>query len=170
MEFTHIEDTFINIGGQFYTSAFNIQEKLQNIKAYLFDWDGVFNDGRKGDDHVSDFSEIDSVGVNMLLFGHFLTFKHQAKIALISHENDPICHSWASREGLDEVYLKATQKEKALAHFCDVHDLTPDNVVYVYDDVSDVPVAAQVGLRMVVGRQSNPVFQNTLSAINWWTF
>jgi len=33
--------------GVFITDVAIIQQKLQQVKAFIFDWDGVLNDGRK---------------------------------------------------------------------------------------------------------------------------
>ena len=43
MELIGLEDHFNTAGGQFISSAYTMQDKLQKIKAYIFDWDGVFN-------------------------------------------------------------------------------------------------------------------------------
>ncbi len=158
MELTQIEDTFVDIGGQFHTSAFDLRNRLENIKAYIFDWDGVFNDGRKGGDRVSTFSEVDSLGVNMMLFGHFLSNRSLAKTGVITGEASPACLNWAQRENVNAVYVEAKQKDVALAHFCYTHGIEPENVAYFFDDVLDVPVAQKVGIRMAVCRAANPVF------------
>ena len=39
---------FEKAGGIFCTPAVSILQKLQTVKAFVFDWDGVFNDGTKG--------------------------------------------------------------------------------------------------------------------------
>lgn len=61
-----MEELFKNIGGEFITPYLRIAEKNKNIRAYIFDWDGVFNDGIKGDGINSPFYEADAMGVNML--------------------------------------------------------------------------------------------------------
>ncbi len=68
--------------GVFITDASVIQQKLKKIKAFIFDWDGVFNDGRKDIDGNSSFSEVDSMGVNMMRFSYYL-FK--SSITNINH-------------------------------------------------------------------------------------
>lgn len=158
MELTQIEDTFVDIGGVFHTSAFDLRARLENIKAYIFDWDGVFNDGRKGGSQVSTFSEVDSLGVSMMRFGHFLAHRSHAKTAVITGEASEACLNWAEREHFNAVYTNAQQKDMALSHFCAEQGLAPENVAYFFDDILDVPVARQVSIRMAVGRTANPVF------------
>ena len=64
----HTQHIFESEGGEFITPPFVLMEKLKNIKAIVFDWDGVFNEGVKGGGNHSGFSEIDSMGTNMLRF------------------------------------------------------------------------------------------------------
>jgi len=66
------EITFTELGGTFCRPFAEFQERLSKIKAYLFDWDGVFNDGVKTASGGSPFSEVDAMGTNMLRFGHWL--------------------------------------------------------------------------------------------------
>ena len=49
-----------------------LQRRARKVRAVLFDWDGVFNDGWKDLDGGSPFSEVGSMGVNMLRFALWL--------------------------------------------------------------------------------------------------
>ncbi len=166
MDLTEQEDVFTDIGGQFIRSAFDLREKLQHIKAFVFDWDGVFNDGRKGEGVYSHFTEIDTLGVQMLRFGYFLTHKSLPITGVITGKSNPSAVNWAKRDHLDVVYLKCAQKQKALNDLCENYNLKPEEVCYVYDDILDVAVARQVGLRLAVGRLANPLFIRYLEKNN----
>jgi 3-deoxy-D-manno-octulosonate 8-phosphate phosphatase (KDO 8-P phosphatase) len=163
MEHIDIEDAFTEIGGQFIHSAFDLSEKLRTIKAFVYDWDGVFNDGKKGETLASGFSEVDSMGTNMLRFGYYLTHGTLPKTAILSGADNPTAAFMAKREHFDTVYLKAIDKEKALLRFCDTHNITPGEVCFFYDDILDLAVAKKVGLRFAVGRLCNPIFLNFVS-------
>lgn len=54
--------------GQFVTSEADIAKRLSKAKAFIFDWDGVFNNGFKQGQAGSGFSEVDSMGTNLLRF------------------------------------------------------------------------------------------------------
>ena len=162
MDYAEIEDVFVQIGGRFYTSAYNIQVKLKDIKAYVFDWDGVFNDARKGADLSGNYSEVDTVGIKMLRFAHFLMHKNIARVAIFDEQNNDLAKSWGKRESVDEVYVNLRNKDEALQHFCDKHGIEPSNVAYVFDDIMDVSVARKAGIRLAVGRNDSPVFRNYL--------
>jgi hypothetical protein len=46
-----IETIFTKLGGQFMSSMEALEIKLGGIKAFVFDWDGVFNNGVKNIDN-----------------------------------------------------------------------------------------------------------------------
>jgi len=43
----NIPELFTSIGGRFISEPELISAKLKTIKAFIFDWDGVFNNGQK---------------------------------------------------------------------------------------------------------------------------
>ena len=143
--------------GEFVSSPQTLKQKLKQIKAFVFDWDGVFNDGRKNIDGHSGFSETDSMGVNMMRFSHFLLNKQLPITAIITGENNQLAFSFAKRENLHYVYYKASNKEIALMHLCQQHKISPADVLFVFDDVLDFSVAKLAGVRFMIGRSANPL-------------
>jgi 3-deoxy-D-manno-octulosonate 8-phosphate phosphatase (KDO 8-P phosphatase) len=143
--------------GEFISSPTTLKQKLKQIKALVFDWDGVFNDGRKNLEGHSSFSETDSMGVNMMRFSYFLQHKHLPPTAIITGENNQLAFSFAKREHLNNVYYKAAHKEHALMHLCEQHRISPADVLFVFDDVLDFSVAKLAGVRFMIGRKSNPL-------------
>lgn len=158
MEFQELESYFVDIGGQFVRSAYVMQKRLTQIEALVFDWDGVFNAGRKGEGVSSEFSETDAMGIHLLRYGFYRRNGHLPKMAVITGAHNPSALQWAQRENIDAVYQGAVDKEKALLHFCDQQGLTPGQVAYFFDDVQDLPIAKRAGLRFLVGRLANPLF------------
>ena len=41
--------------------------------------------------------------------------------------------------------------------FVKKHNITPDEVLFVFDDILDLDVAAKVGVRMMISRPANPL-------------
>lgn len=146
--------------GEFIISPEEIAEKLINIKAFIFDWDGVFNSGVKDENGCSSFNEIDSMGTNLLRFNHYLRNHVCPKIVIITGENNKIAFDFAKREHFDAVYYSSKNKRKALEHFCKQYKLTPAEIAFVFDDVLDLNVSEIVGLRMMIGRDATPIFKN----------
>ncbi len=158
---TTIEQAFVAHGGEFTTDFEVIREKLKQIKVWIFDWDGVFNNGIKDEQTGSVFSEPDAAGSNYLRFGHWLINEQKMPIAMImTGANNPSAFRFAEREHFDAVYMKVLNKTDALQHLETAFDVKPNEIAFVFDDVLDLGVAAKVGLRFLVRRKASPLFTN----------
>jgi 3-deoxy-D-manno-octulosonate 8-phosphate phosphatase (KDO 8-P phosphatase) len=144
--------------GAFITKPEDIQQKLAKIKAYVFDWDGVFNNGQKDEHGSSPFNEVDAMGTNLLRFNHYLRTGFLPIVAVISGERNKAAFSLSDREHFHNVYCSIKYKPEALNHLCKAHNIKPDEVAFFFDDVLDLAVAAQAGVRVLVSRASNPLF------------
>lgn len=153
-----IEITFIDAGGQFLSDSALITHKLRGIKAFIFDWDGVFNNGQKNLDGSSNFSEVDSMGTNLLRFSHFLIHGKLPLTAIISGEKNDTALYFSKRECFDYSFFKTPHKTDALTYICQQENIKPSEVAYFFDDVLDLSIAEVCGLRMMVNRKANPLF------------
>ena len=133
--------------------------KAKAIKAFIFDWDGVFNGGFKNLDGGSPFSEVGSMGVKMLRYASHLKNGSLPPTAIISGRKNPYADHFAQREHLNGVYMGYSDKQKAFAHFCDTNGVGPHEVAFVFDDILDLNVAAQAGLRVMIGNPATTVLQ-----------
>jgi 3-deoxy-D-manno-octulosonate 8-phosphate phosphatase (KDO 8-P phosphatase) len=52
-----VEKIFTSIGGTLIIPFNDLKNKAKKIKAFVFDWDGVFNNGSKTSDKGSPFAE-----------------------------------------------------------------------------------------------------------------
>ena len=143
--------------GSFIASPEELAKKLQHIKAYIFDWDGVFNDAHKSLDQTSSYSETDSMGINLLRFAHYLKQGQSAPVAVITGEQNKVAFGFALREHFNAVYYKIKHKETALLHFCKANNLHPSEVLFVFDDALDFSAAKIAGLRIMVDHSCNPL-------------
>lgn len=133
-------------------------KKLKKIKAYIFDWDGVFNNGEKVESGSSVFSEVDSMGTNLLRFSHWLEHGKLPFTAVISGERNSAAFWLCNREHYTSNYYKIAHKVDALDHFCKKHSLEHDEVAFVFDDALDLSIAHVCGLRILVKRNATPLF------------
>lgn len=152
-----IEDTFSQMGGQFITPAKEIAEKLKHIKAFVFDWDGVFNNAVKSTGHPNGFSEADSMGINLLRYDYFYRNDQLPIAAIITGEKNPTAFDFAKRESFYSIYFKIKNKGEALEHFCKANHLQPENIAWFFDDVLDLSISKVCGLRFYLGRKSQPL-------------
>ncbi len=151
------DDIFTSKGGKFITPPGKLQEKLLNVKALLFDWDGVFNSGEKGG-LPSSFNEVDSMGINMLRFGYYMILGHIPYTAIVTGETNQAGFKWARRESFDDVFFQVKNKVELLPIIKKNHGIEPDEVLFVFDDILDLSLAKEAGVRFLVNRNANPLF------------
>lgn len=149
------QSSFEKQGAEFLVPLAAISEKLSRVKAFVFDWDGVFNDGVKQANGSSSFNEIDSMGVNLLRYSAYLRNRHLPFSALISGEKNETAFFFAHRECFHASYSKFKDKKSAIEHFCQEHALKPEEICFFFDDVLDLSVALGAGLRIFIPRKAS---------------
>jgi 3-deoxy-D-manno-octulosonate 8-phosphate phosphatase (KDO 8-P phosphatase) len=152
-----LEQRFIEIGGTFLTPAIQITSSLEKTKAFVFDWDGVFNDGRKSNFKESDFSEIDSMGINLLRFDYWLRYNRFPLIFIITGMNNQSAVEFAKREHFDGIFIDIKNKREALEFICSDYKIDTKEIAFFFDDVLDLEIAKMSGVSFSVGRKSNPL-------------
>lgn len=155
----NIELMYTTIGGEFLNNTFAITEKLSKIKAFVFDWDGVFNNAEKNESRSSNFNEADSMGTNLIRFSHYLIKKKLPVTAIISGEKNNQSFYFTSREHFDTCYFKIPNKIEALNHLCTDKKIKPEEVCYFFDDVLDLSIAQVCGLRILINRKAGVLFK-----------
>lgn len=150
-------DIAAHFKGRFISTPEGITQRLERIRAYIFDWDGVFNGGQKTESAGSSFNEVDSMGTNLIRYNHFLRTGEVPVVAIISGESNKAAYTLARRESFHAVYSSFRNKPDALNHVCEAYGLKPEEVAFFFDDVLDLSLAAVCGLRMMIGRAANPL-------------
>lgn len=155
---SHLTQIFTEAGGEFVLPEATLIEKLKHIKAFIFDWDGVFTDA--GKDHLlqSRFNEVDSMGTNLLRFSYYLIHKTLPTTAIISGEKNSAAFTFVDRERFHASYSKFANKMEAAKHLCQAHQIDLNQIAYVFDDVLDLSLADECGLRIYIPRNANPLF------------
>lgn len=152
-----IESLFTSRGADFILSAGDIAVKLNLLRAFILDWDGVFNNGKKANNEGSPFTEVDSMGLNMLRFSYYLKHGFIPAIFIVTGENNLPAIQLSKREHFNAVYIKTKNKITALNHVCTNFGFENDEIGFVYDDILDLDLAAAVSLRFFVNRSANPL-------------
>ncbi len=160
MELSEIEKLFSSKGGAFIVSPFLLQQKLAKIKAFVFDWDGVFNSGTKGVGHTSGFSEPDAMGTNLLRFSHWLLFGSLPTVAIITGEANESAISLAMREHFTCIHTKSKNKIESFSYFLTENKLHAQEVAFVFDDVLDLGMAKLCGLKIQIHRNASPILND----------
>lgn len=155
-----LEQEFVELGGTFLTPAKRINSSLTNIKAFIFDWDGVFNDGRKTGDTGSSFSEVDSMGINLLRFDYWLRKNSFPGVFIITGMKNQSAAEFSKREHFDGIFLNVKNKREALESICNTYKIEAREIAFIFDDILDIEVAKMSGLSFFVGRKSNPLLMD----------
>ena len=157
---THL---FNAVGGQFITAEADLIEKMKHIKAFVFDWDGVFTDAGKDSQMQSRFNEADSMGTNLLRFSYYLNHKELPITAIISGEKNETAFTFVERECFHYSYSKFGNKLLAADHLCETHGINKNQIAYFFDDVLDLSLAEQCSVRVFIPRKTNPLFNDFVS-------
>lgn len=152
-----LEELFSKLGGTFITPASEIISHLPDIKAIIFDWDGVFNNGLKTGETGSPFSEIDSMGINLLRFSWWLKTDQVLPSFIITGMNNQTALTFARREHFNGIFMNQKNKRLALSSICDLLKIKPSEAAFVFDDVIDIELATLCGLSFFVNRNANPL-------------
>ena len=149
---------FTDRGGVFTLPPSDFVEKAKKIECLIFDWDGVFNSGVKGDNIFSNFSEVDSMGLNILRFGRKIVSGNILIAGIISGELNPSTEKFVNREHLNFKCLGFKNKTEGLNTVLKEYGIEPSRVAFVFDDILDLGVAQQCGLRFQINRPASPMF------------
>jgi 3-deoxy-D-manno-octulosonate 8-phosphate phosphatase (KDO 8-P phosphatase) len=152
-----IKTVFSQMGGFLNDSPSELSKKIFDVKGFLFDWDGVFNDGRKSDSSSSGFSEGISMGINMLRFSFFLKQGYNPKIIIVTGEENPSAIKLAHREFFNGVFFKIKHKTDILPTLNAEFDCVPDQCAFFYDDILDLSLAKEVGFRTMIRNEAAPL-------------
>jgi len=153
-------EKFKKEGGFFHPQNKNFIDKVRKIKALVFDWDGVFNEGYKTEASAQGFNEIDSIGINLLRFAFWLRTNTILPVGIISGQHNNEVRFMAERENINSIFTGYKNKSKAFDIFCQKYYVKDDYVAYVFDDVLDFSIAKYCGLRFMVQRKANPLMND----------
>jgi 3-deoxy-D-manno-octulosonate 8-phosphate phosphatase (KDO 8-P phosphatase) len=119
------------------------KEELLNVKAFIFDVDGVLS---------SDISPLNDVGEpmrtasvkdgyairNALLAGY--------PVAIISGAKNENIRKRYHKLGIENIFLGAIDKLEYLKEFLQKTSISPENILYMGDDLPDYQVMTKVGI------------------------
>jgi len=157
---SQLENYFSDLGALFLTPMSSLVKRSSALRAVVFDWDGVFNAGVKGAGVSSTFDEPDSMGTNLLRYALWREHKTLPITAVITGLNNPSAHEFVTREHFHALYSGVKHKSDAIGALCARYGLASHEVGCVFDDVNDLAMAAECGLRFLVRRDASPLLQD----------
>lgn len=121
------------------------ENMFENIKAFVFDVDGVFTDGSvlamPDGDLLRTFNAKDCFAVRMAVDNGY-------PVAIITGGCSQSIIQRAISLGVEakDLYQLSRDKRPDFLRFCSDHGLQPSEVVFVGDDVPDIPALREAGL------------------------
>lgn len=140
-------------GGRFFQQPSAILSTLQKVRVFLFDWDGVFTPGRKDIHRNSSFSELDTMGINMLRLSWFLRTGEIPFTAIITGEENPGAMLIAERDHFDAVYYQVKNKSLMPARLMSDFGVDTSTALFFFDDILDLSLVRKCALAFAL---SNP--------------
>ena len=121
----------------------NYKTLLPNIKTFIFDVDGVLTDGKilitNEGELLRSFDTKDGYAMKCALVQGY-------KIAIITGGRNQGVEERFKELGVYDIYMGAHYKLDAFQDLLDNYDLDPETILYIGDDVPEIPVMEKVGL------------------------
>jgi 3-deoxy-D-manno-octulosonate 8-phosphate phosphatase (KDO 8-P phosphatase) len=146
-------------GGYFPKSDNELINRWKSINTLIFDWDGVFNDGTKDSTEESCFSEIDSMGVNLLRYSLYKSFGTEIKCIILSGMGNPAAIHFAKREHFDAAFLGFKNKMTAFETIKREWNIEGSKTAFWFDDILDISLARICGFRIHIKQSCSLMLQ-----------
>ncbi|MDG1024137.1 MAG: HAD-IIIA family hydrolase [Flavobacteriaceae bacterium] len=121
----------------------NYKNFLPHIKTFIFDVDGVLTDGKilitNEGELLRSFDTKDGYAMKCALVQGY-------KIVIITGGRNQGVEDRFKELGVFDIYMGAHHKIDAYQDLMDNYDLDPETILYVGDDIPDIPVMEKVGL------------------------
>jgi 3-deoxy-D-manno-octulosonate 8-phosphate phosphatase (KDO 8-P phosphatase) len=121
----------------------NFKEDLQRVKAFAFDVDGVFTDGK-----IYLYSKDEFVRAVNIKDGYALRYAVNKgyPVAIITGGNSETLKTRFQKLGITDIYMNITDKVDSFKDFYFKYDLDPHNILYMGDDIPDFQVMQECGI------------------------
>ncbi len=119
------------------------KEIMPQITTFIFDVDGVLTDGS-----ITIFPNGELVRTMNVKDGYALKTAVDMgyNVCIISGGTNPAVKSRLQGLGITDIYLGAHHKKDQLDEYLDIYNIDPKNVLYMGDDIPDIPVMKICGL------------------------
>lgn len=121
----------------------NFKQKLNYIKAFAFDMDGVLTDGSlivtEDAEPWRTMNIKDGLAIHKAVDAGY-------KIVVITGSSSEAVKKRLNYLGVTEIYSKAKDKEILLKQFAETHNLSMQEILYMGDDLPDIKPMAMAGI------------------------
>ena len=121
----------------------NFKEKLEDVRAFIFDVDGVLTDGSLI--LMPDGEQIRTMNIKDG-YAMQLAIKSGFQIGIISGRKSEGVIKRLQKLGIFDLYMGVDDKTEALDEFLLTYDLKKTQILYMGDDIPDLEVMKKVGI------------------------
>ena len=116
---------------------------MRVINTFIFDVDGVLTDGT-----ITIFPDGELIRTMHIKDRYALktAVNEGYNVCIISGGTNQAVKSRLNGLGITDIYLGAHNKIDQLEEYFDIYDINPDHVLYMGDDIPDLPVMKMCGL------------------------
>ncbi|MGP8216064.1 MAG: KdsC family phosphatase [Bacteroidia bacterium] len=137
----------------------NFKQLLTQVKAMVFDVDGVLTDGTlilmPGGELVRTMNIKDGVIMKLAVKSGF-------HLCVITGGSSKAVKDRLNRLGISDVYLKVTDKLEVLKEFVGMYDIKMEEVLFMGDDLIDYEVMSKVGVPVCPKDAANEIKEISL--------
>lgn len=157
-----VQKIFTDLGGSFIWSQEEMVKKFREVEFLILDWDGVMSDGRKDRHKNSTYSELDTMGINMLRFGHYLRTKKILPVLIVTGEENPTAWFTAERDRFAGVYYGVKNKGEIDQKIKKDLNLDVGNAIFFFDDILDFALLRKCKMGIGIHNASMPLLQKLM--------
>ncbi len=121
----------------------NYKEYLKDITTFVFDVDGVFTDGSilitTSGEMLRKMSVKDGYALKTAIQKGY-------NVCIISGGTNEGVRERLRGLGVTDIYMGAHHKEEPLLEYLDIYGIKPENVLYMGDDLPDIPPMLKVAM------------------------
>jgi len=118
-------------------------ELFANIRTFIFDVDGVMTDGRlwltENEENICQMHIRDGYALQ-------LAVKKGYRVAVVTGRASQAVVVRLHYLGIEDIFTSISDKLICVEQYMQLHGLQPDSVLYMGDDMPDLPVMQRIGL------------------------
>ncbi|MCF8331898.1 MAG: HAD hydrolase-like protein, partial [Bacteroidales bacterium] len=119
----------------------NYKELLKKINTLVFDYDGVFTNSVV---YIMNDGELLRTANTKDGYAVSQAIKHGFNIAIISGGKNDAVATRMKNLGVEQTYTHVQNKKECLLEFMSEKSIIPENVLYMGDDIPDIPAMKEV--------------------------
>lgn len=121
----------------------HFKEIMNDITTFIFDVDGVLTDGKV---HVTNNGDL--LRIMHIRDGYAIkaALENGYRVCIISGGSNEGVKTRLSNLGVKDIFLGVSNKVEIFKKYCEDHNLQPEEILYMGDDIPDYHVMQKVGL------------------------